>query len=426
MIRRILTVLALVAALPAPLSSATIWEKDGHEIAFNGYLRAGYGWSKDWVPQICFWAPGASAKYRLGNECDMYSSVGGHAVVALGDNPVAGYVKIESRIPMTRYYGGDEEIDFDEPIMNYVELGNLAGTSAKFWIGRRESFLEDVHITDYNYMNLKGDGLGVYDIPAGPVTLAVSYNITRLLDTETHGKVHQHNYDFGVRGVPLNPGGSLDFDMRLSRIDDDESGTTGVHAADGWAFAMRYFQDDVAGGQNTLVVQYGTGSARAAFAWPAEADWVANNLLWWDQARYLEDARTLRVLDTLLYEGSRWSVMTLGVFERRHSSDFDSVDQIWVSAGARASWYFGEHWRVTGEYGLDYVRDLNNDTAGTLGKKTLALEWAPDRSFYARPAFRIYATRADWSSDFKGRVGWPVYSDGLSGWSTGFQVEYWW
>ena len=53
----------------------TLWDDHNHEIGTKGYVRAGAGIS-DGHTQVCFKAPGAGAKYRLGNECDVYGKAG--------------------------------------------------------------------------------------------------------------------------------------------------------------------------------------------------------------------------------------------------------------------------------------------------------------------------------------------------------------
>jgi maltoporin len=40
---------------------------------FHGYLRSGYGLDSEGGQQVAFQAPGAGAKYRLGNEAETYS-----------------------------------------------------------------------------------------------------------------------------------------------------------------------------------------------------------------------------------------------------------------------------------------------------------------------------------------------------------------
>jgi len=407
-----------------PTSAATLFSRDGHEIIVDGYMRAGVGASLNAPVQSCFWAPGAAWKYRLGNECDNYLSISGFGKLALWDNPFLDYVGYGYKTAFSGAYG--ESIEGGHPIMNYVEFGDIAGTSAKAWIGRREILLQDIYITDYYYMNVQGDGFGVYDVPLGSVQFSYSYLREELYDADNTGTVYQHNHDFGITGIETNPGGTLALDVRLSRIFDDDTGTTGIHDTRGWAVALRHSQENLWGGSNDLIVQYGRGVARSAFAYAREPYWVGEKLLSPQSSDDLEDARTARLLNSYFYDGDRWAMMGLVLFEYKKSRDFDAVDQAWFSVGARPTWFLGDHWRLTGELGLDYIVDWNDQSEGYLLKQTLALEWAPERGFFSRPTFRAYVTRADWSQTFQGQVGWPHHIDTTQAWGAGLQVEYWW
>ncbi len=42
---------------------------------FHGYLRSGYGLNSRGGQQVAFQAPGADAKYRLGNEAETYAEL---------------------------------------------------------------------------------------------------------------------------------------------------------------------------------------------------------------------------------------------------------------------------------------------------------------------------------------------------------------
>ncbi len=419
--RRLLVCLTL---LSQPGAAANLWSKDGHEIGFNGYLRTGVGTSGAGHTQTCFHAPGASFKYRLGNECENYASIGGYLKFALPENRFVDYLKYEYQTSFDGDYG--HQIDPAEANTNYVEIGNIANTSAKVWFGRRETFQQDVHIIDYNYMNIAGDGLGIYDIPAGPAKLHYAFFSEELNQNATAGRVRQDNHDIGVRDIKTNRDGTLAIDLRVSRIFGNSSTTTDIHSADGWSLALRHKQENFFGGTNTMVVQYGAGTARSAFAYPFEADWVAEELVTVDSVQALEDAQTFRILNTHLHETNRWAFLSLVLLEVRNSQDFDTNSQVWVSAGIRPTWFIDDNWRLTGEIGLDYIRDRTDQTNGYLLKQTLAVEWAPQKSFFSRPVLRAFVTRADWSNSFKGDIGAPYYADATHGWTTGLQVEYWW
>lgn len=409
---------------PDVAAGKILWSENGHEIAFGGYLRAGVGASSGSPNQACFWAPGAAWKYRLGNECENYLSIGGLIKLDLPDNRFAEYFKYQFRTSIEGGYG--EPFSSSEPILNFVEFGHIAGTQAKVWAGRREALLKDVYITDYNYMNTQGDGLGIYDLPIGSAKLYSSYIIERIYDDAATGKVYQHNLDFGIYDINTNKDGYIAVDLRLSRIFDNNSSATGIYDTNGFAVALRHHQANLWGGYNTLIAQYGRGAARSAFSYPFEPDWVGEKLSSETAAAQYEDAQTFRLLDTYFRDGENWAVIGLALFEYRHSLDFDGTDQTWLSIGARPTWFIDDHWRITAEVGFDYVFDRSDDTQGFLLKQSLALEWAPKRQFFSRPVWRAYVTRADWSTSFAEEIGWPDYSGSTNAWSAGLQVEYWW
>lgn len=419
----VLGVLALFA-LAQTAAAWTLWSRDGNAIGVYGYVRGGGGWVP-WGPsQACFWAPGASSKYRLGNECEYYASVGGYLQLALPDDLPAGYLKLDGEVAIDRDYF-DDAFEMFDPTQHYVELGDIANTSTKAWIGRRDNFQRDIHITDYYYFNLFGTGAGVYDVPIGSLRGSYAYYRNRITTDERVGDVVHENHLFGLAGFQLNEGGTLSVDVLFTRI-RPVGGRDDVDSSAGIAGSLRHDQADVFGGWNTLVLQYGQGAARGAFAWPFEADWVGRELGTPGRAADLDNARTIRVVDTFWREGRRLGVMALALVEYRRSPAFDGVHQTWVSLGARPTIFLDDHWRLTGEIGLDYVRDHRAREEGRLVKRTLALEWAPERRFFSRPAARLYVTQAGWSDTFRGRVGWPHHTEETQAWSWGLQVEHWW
>src|SRR5437899_3407524 len=58
-----------------PATTASAYSYDGTDaFAFHGYVRAGAGTSEERT-QVCYKLPGAQSKYRLGNECEVYSEL---------------------------------------------------------------------------------------------------------------------------------------------------------------------------------------------------------------------------------------------------------------------------------------------------------------------------------------------------------------
>ncbi len=411
--------------------AAVLWDDGAHEIGTNGYLRAGGGVSGG-ETQLCFKAPNAGAKYRLGNECETYIRPGLYYQHRLREGQGAPYVRAEVMPEFNQAYS--DTMEYKAMAQAYVEVGNLAGTPAKVWGGRRYYKRRDVHINDYFYMNLKGDGVGVRDLPLGFGDLALTY--LQMRDTPLNDgiawpdQVTTRNYEIGLYNVRANPGGRLMFDLRRAEIQGasftGSGGPITIHGARGWAVTGEHRQADFLGGKNTLALQYGLGAGRNAWTAPAESGADLGKLTSADRAVDLEAARTWRLVEQHLYDGSRWAMQSAFIWEKREHARFDGADRSWISLGTRPMWYLDDHWRLVGEAGYDRVINHSAANSGHLWKFTAALEWAPLLGFLSRPAVRAYVTQASWSDSLRGQVGAPLFSVDTRGWNAGLQVETWW
>lgn len=430
--RGLATCLFMAALCAAPDSRAAVLWSDGvTDIGSTGYLRAGVGDSAGHT-QSCFQAPGAGAKYRLGNECEVYGRASLYYRHRLQEGSIAPYFHAEAQPEFNGAYG--DAFEYKDMAQAFVEVGNLRGTPAKAWIGRRYYKRRDIHINDYFYMNLKGDGLGVRDIPTGFGDLA--YTFLRQHSTPSGiglagtDEVATHNHEFGLHNIKANPGGALTFDLRHSAIQGEtfstDAGTVTLHAAQGWAATAQHSQQGVLGGTNTAALQYGRGAARSAWNSPAESAAALARLTTAESAAALEAAVTWRVVEQHLYDGAKWAMQSAMIWEKRDSRQFDGADQTWVSLGARPMYYLDDHWRLLGEGGYDRVRNRASGVSGYLWKFTAALEWAQQRGFMSRPVLRGYVTRAGWSDAFRGQVGGSEFADATRGWNAGVQLEAWW
>lgn len=301
---------------PSPAKGAVLWHEGADEIGSTGYLRAGGGNSGS-QNQACFQAPGAGAKYRLGNECEVYGRASLYYRRQLGDGDRAPYVRAEMQPEFKGPYG--DAIEYQTLAQAYVEIGNLRDTPAKAWLGRRYYQRRDIHINDYFYMNLKGDGLGVRDIPLGFGDLAYTY--LQMYDTPSglglswpENKVTMRNHELGLYSLKTNPGGTMMLDWRHAEIDGASfgggNGPVTIHGARGWAATIQHRQEGFAGGTNTLALQYGRGAARSAWTSPTESAATLARLATPASAAALEDAETWRAVDFHLYEGRRWAMQS--------------------------------------------------------------------------------------------------------------------
>jgi len=415
----------LLSLLTVPSSSSATEP----EFATTGYFRVGHGISSGGV-QECFKTPGAGAKYRLGNECENYSDIGGHLLKSFGqeDEKYAAYIKAAWQFELAGNY--DRQIDWLGTSQLYLELGNFSKLTgeAKVWLGRHYYSRPDIHINDFFFLNLKGDGIGIKDISAGPGKFAYAYMQQRQHPSGIvfNDQIKQSMHEVRWYELPINKNGELLLYGMLTRIHGRTAGATAIHSVDGWSVGAIHTQQAFLGGKNTLSLQYGKGSARQAGAQLFESREAIGKLTTATAAQQLNSSRTIRVTEQHVVDGSRWAWMSVLIYERKMHAAFDGTDQTWISAGVRPMYFFNDNWRAVAEFGHDRVRNHLTSTQGALNKATIALELAKARGFWERPVLRLYGTHAGWSESFRGQVGGSTFANKTSGWNAGIQIEHWW
>ncbi|MCP1674883.1 maltoporin [Natronocella acetinitrilica] len=405
------------AVLPAlTAASAAMVTQTALAIDFSGYLRSGVGGNSEGGAQECFALPGASSKYRLGNECETYAEIG------LGTNifegPDGAYFRVQTRFALAT----DQDASY-EPIVDsetgdgwwipeaYVEAGNLFGgafANASFWVGKRFYQRHDVHITDYFYWNNSGPGAGVQGVDLGFADLSYAYrrDTDRSFDSST---VALESHDLRLGNIAVNPGGALELGVTYARHDEDldDLDAEDFDGDDGLLFTIQHFQDGVLGGFNKLAVQYGTGPYGAQ----AGAGAIGLN----------DDAKVLRVVEQLLFQVTdNWSGMFTAVYE-----DQDDV-QTWYSVGIRPIYHVNQYFDLATEIGYDYVSPEEGDSRN-LTKVTFAAQLSPEMAFFSRPNLRAFVTYATWNdaADEAG-IANGVFDGSTDGFTYGFQAETWW
>jgi maltoporin len=135
----------------------------------------------------------------------------------------------------------------------------------------------------------------------------------------------------------------------------------------------------------------------------------------------------LLITDHLLIQPTDdWSVMPILIFDRKTGGAAgDGVDK-WISFGARPVWNFTDHISIAFEGGFDYTKSDIGNYEGWLRKFTVAPQIGAGRDFFSRPVLRLFFTYANWSDDFRGRVGGVPYGNTTNGISFGVQAEHWW
>src|SRR5258705_5025587 len=152
---------------------------------FHGYFRSGYGLNSEGGQQVAFQAPGAGAKYRLGNEAETYAEL---IFVNNWLNPehnsdkawMKTEVMVEANTTNSANYAnfaggtGNDQFRFREA---FVQAGNVLESqpAAKFWAAERFYRRQHIEIDDFYHLYMSGYGGGVEDIDLRIGKLSVAF-----------------------------------------------------------------------------------------------------------------------------------------------------------------------------------------------------------------------------------------------------------
>src|SRR5208282_2533890 len=240
---------------------------------FHGYLRSGYGLNSVAGQQVAFQAPGADAKYRLGNEAETY---GEFIFVNNWLNPEHSSdkawfkteVMVEANTTNSASYAnfpdgtGNDQFRLREA---FVRAGNLFDSQpdAKFWAGERYYRRQHIEIDDFYPLDMSGYVAGVEDLNLGIGKLAVAYLAGARPDIVTeNGNLAKSNID--VRFYDLKgPAGLWAgwFDFAREKGGTVQAAQTVLPTSNGFAFGLRHERLEWHGGFHLFSIQYGTGAA---------------------------------------------------------------------------------------------------------------------------------------------------------------------
>lgn len=391
-----------------------------------GYARLQTSFN-DEKSDICFKAPGAGSKYRLGNECETWIETGLYQEIKL-DNGIT----IHNQFRPVFSNANNKSIEYLQTDELYTEVSGIFANSVSFWAGRRFYKRYDSHMNDYFFLNMSGDGVGMNDLNLGGVSLSYSYLFDRLHPQSLSGdeKVLMQSHD--VRVSKPTETGEITFFLNYMNLEEKtfDSGAT-LRGTDGYAVGLLYRDGHVVAdwlgmrGENMTGLFYGRGLARGAGAYsPFRQEGLVDTLL--NRSETIDHSQTWRFINYNGFENDEWGIMSNFVYESTDDTEFKNVHQEWVSFGIRPYWFFHHNSRIVIEAGYDRVHDKLSGTTYGLGKVTSALEFALDKGIWKRPVVRLYYTQADWTESAKGLVGTDYYRDTTSGNNLGIQIEYWW
>jgi maltoporin len=417
-------------------------------IDFNGYFRAGYGRDSQGGPQTAFQAPGAFAKYRLGNEAENYGEL------TLGkdwyvpdlfspdapprpDGTPTGPIA-HAQVTMAFYNPYNTSSYQTSLAETWAAIGNVfAGQpDVKFWAGERFYRRQDITINDFFYYNMSGAGGGVEDYvtPFGKLALAWIGN------GEQSGV---YSSDIVIQPDPVNQAGFSKQSVVLSLYDVDmlwgkvEFGLVGAlensglneagqQAPDSQGVAIniihtheKFLSDD---GVNKFSLQFGTAAAKTFTSGYETATTSTGTYIIPDEP----GSWRFRATESFIAQPwENFSVSPAVVYQYTDYNNFQG-DRQWISAGVRPIYHFNKYFSLAFEPGMDHVDDNGLHQSGTLWKFTLAPQVSLGDKFLSRPVIRAYVTCATWTKSFEGEVGGNDYANETSGVTWGMQMETWW
>jgi maltoporin len=413
-------------------------EEGARSFEFHGYFRSGYGLNSKGGQQVAFQAPGADAKYRLGNEAETYGEL---IFVNNWLNPdhnsdkawMKTEVMIEANTTNSASYAnfplgtGNDQFRLREA---FVQAGNVLESQpdAKFWAGERYYRRQHIEINDFYPLDMSGYGGGVEDINLHIGKMAVSFLSGARPDlVTTNGYLTKSNIDvrlYDLKG-PVGLWGVW-FDYATAKGGTTVGGValpvgTKVPTTDGYAFGLRHQRLEWHGGYHTFSIQYGTG---AASNFSTSID---------DPTPFLQSAARLLAVEQVLFQpNDKFAIMPIFVYQRYKDGNPHHDWSQWVSFGARPEIFFTKYLSLAFEAGFDhtegFVPTLNGEpyVDGWLRKFTIAPQIGTGRKFFSRPVLRAFLTYASWSNGFRGLVGGVPYQNRTDGLTYGVQAETWW
>jgi maltoporin len=393
---------------------------------FHGYFRSGYGLNSDGGEQVAFQAPGAGAKYRLGNEAETY---GEFIFVNNWLNPekhsdkawLKTEVMIEANTTNSASYAnfsngiGDDQFRLREA---FVRGGNFfeSQPDAKFWAGERYYRRQHIEIDDFYPLDMSGYGAGIEDLNVKVGKLAVAFLAGARPDITTeNGNYAKTNIDARLYDIK-GPAGqwSAWFDFATSKGGITSTGPS-IPTDSGYAFGFRHQRLEWHGGFHTFGIQYGTG---AASNFSTSID---------DPNPYIDRRKRLLITEqVLLQPNDRFAIMPIFIYQRSKDGNPQHDWEQWVSFGARPEVFFTKYLSLAVEGGFDHTHSQVGRYDGWLRKFTIAPQIGAGRKFFSRPVLRTFLTYGSWSDGLRGFVGGAPFQNRTDGLTYGVQAETWW
>jgi maltoporin len=398
---------------------------------FDGYVRSGFGINAKGGDQDAFQAPGAFAKYRLGNETETYGELG---LTANWVNPEHNDAWFKTKVKLALVAPRNSTFDsLKDPTGNiavresYAEAGHLFESHPEmtFWAGQRFYRRRDIHINDFFFNDMSGYGAGFQDMKlgGGNMKLSVAYLGGSVenpaMGSADLGRLAKNTLDLRVSDIPAGPG-TLEVWL-IPTVALQGSSTQNNHSGIGGG--VFYFMP-VMGGFNEVSASFGYNAAA--------------NLSSGLDTGIASGGWMLRLVERGVFQLSpTMSMMVGGVlqFDNRDASTgitggTDSgLGNTWASLGARPVFMLSKYTGVAVEGGIDIVKaQTSGAPTEVLGKVTVAGLLRPAADFWARPELRVFVTTAAWNNGVNdtGGTGGAAFAGDNAGVTVGVQAESWW
>lgn len=397
-------------------------EREAKTFEFHGYFRSGFGLNSEGGQQVAFQAPGAGAKFRLGNEAETYAEL---IFVNNWTNPehdpTQPWIKtefmVEANTNNSESYSNPntDQFRFREA---FVQIGNIFKNQpdALFWAGERYYRRQHIDIDDFYPLDMSGYGGGVENFNVGFGRAAVALLGGARPDIVTNaGNYSKVNLDARIYDIkaPLGKVGFW-FDYAVAKGGTTQQGVI-FPTASGYALGFTHQRLKWENGYTQFGVQYGRG---AASNFSSSLD---------NPTPYLKNSeRFLLTEQVVVQPNKKFAIMPIAVYQQVKDGNPLHGSDRWLSFGARPQLFFTDHLSLAFEGGFDRVWSGQHLYDGWLRKFTIAPQIGAGREFFSRPVLRLFLTYGDWSNGLMGFVGGIPYQNKTNGLTYGMQAESWW
>jgi maltoporin len=331
---------------------------------FDGYVRSGFGINAKGGDQDAFQAPGAFAKYRLGNETETYGELG---LTANWVNPEHNDSWFKTKVKLALVAPRNSTFDslrVDPGNIavreSYAEAGHLfeAHPEMTFWAGQRFYRRRDVHINDFFFNDMSGYGAGFQDMKlgGGNAKLSIAYLGGSVENAAAGsadlGRLTKNTLDVRVSDIPAGPG-TLELWL-IPTLALQGTDTRNNHSGIGGG--VFYFMP-IMGGFNEVSASFGYNAAANLSSGLSTDPFIPSG------------GWLFRLVERGVFQLSpTLSMMVGGVlqFDNRDASTGatgatdSSLGNTWASVGARPVFMLSKYTGIAVEGGVDIVKNQVN------------------------------------------------------------------